>query len=160
MSERRKNSKPKAVWRRQGRAVVPANDIAEDMLASLKDGTDYIGDIHGVRSVKQLRLWWGLCEILVENGVFQSREAASDIVKIACEHVDMRIDPCDGKVTYVPKSIAFESLAQHEFNEILNRAIDKIIERWCQGWDREALLQQVFDAIDTPEKRALGRRAA
>lgn len=139
---------------------MPANDVAEAMLASLKEGSDYVGDIHGVRSVQQLRLWWGLMQILVDHDVFKSREAASDIVKIACEHVDMRIDPLDGNVTYVPKSIAFESLAQHEFNQILNRAIDKIIERWCHGWDREALLQQVFDAIDPPEKRALGRRAA
>lgn len=140
--------------------MVPANDVAEAAFASLKEGHEYLGDFHGARSLDQLRLWWRLCGILVEHGIFPSKEAASDIIKIACGHVDMRIVPDTGEVSWLPKSIAFESLAQHEFNEIINAAIDTILSRWCQGWDRDALRAEVFDAIDPPEKRALGRRAA
>ncbi len=160
MTARRKNSKPKAIWKRRGRAILPANDIAEAMLASLKEDGEYLGDLHGARSLQQLRLWWGLASILVEHHIFPSREAASDVIKIACGHVEMRIAPDTGDVTYVPQSIAFESMTQADFNSLLSVAIDKVIERWCQGWDREALRAEVFDAIDPPEKRALGRRAA
>lgn len=161
-AHRRHSTKPRAIWRRKGACVVPANDLAEEMLSSLKEGVDYIGDIYGARSIQQLRLWWGgLMKILVDHDIFPSQVAASDATKIAAGHIDEPlIMPDTGQVFLRPASIAIESMPQHEFNQFLDRAIDVVIKRWLPGSTHAEIREEVFAVLDPPEKRALGRRVA
>lgn len=138
--------------------MVPANEAADAMLRSLKDGADYLGKFKGARSLRQLRLYWGLMRVLVDHQIFPIEDAASDAVKIGCGHVETRVMPDTGEVFLVPKSIAFESLAQAEFNEVFEAALNLICERWLVGTDREELREQVWAIIDGPA--AIGKRIA
>lgn len=154
--------KPRAIWRRKGNAVVAANEVAEAMLASLKEDVDYVGEIHGARSIKQLRLYWGgLMKILVDHDIFPSLVSASDSTKIAAGFIDEPlIMPDTGQVFLRPASIAIGSLPQHEFNEFLDKAIDVVVRRWLPGSTHEEIRREVFAVLDPPEKRALGERIA
>lgn len=153
--------KPRAIWRRKGSAIVPANETADAVFSGLKEGVDYVGDIHGARSLDQLRMWWGLMKLLVENSIFPSSVAASDATKIAAGHIDEPlIMPDSGQVFLRPASIAFGSLPQNEFNEVINSAIDVIVQRWLPGVEHEVIRDQVFAILDGPDKTALGRRVA
>lgn len=149
-------SKPKAIWRRVGDAMFPDNEDARRALSSLKDGGCYLGEFHGARSLKQLRLFWGLMAMLVEHEIFPARQAACDAVKIATGHVDTYIMPDTGEAFLIPKSIAFESLKQAEFTEFMDAAIKVIVRRWLPGAE-EDLRQEFFDALEDPA-RGPGRR--
>jgi Protein of unknown function (DUF1367) len=147
-----------AAWIRRGPGLYPANAEAQSMLASLIIGKSYIGKFKAARSVKQLNLWWSLCGLLADHSIFPSAEAASDTIKIACGHTEIRVEPDTGVVHMVPKSIAFQSLPQHKFNEIFNAALDVIVARWMQGNDAEELRREAFARIDGP--KAIGTRIA
>ena len=56
------------VWTRKGMAIVPMNDAAFEMLRGFQSGELFTGSFHRKRSLRQLRLWWGLMTILVESG--------------------------------------------------------------------------------------------
>lgn len=148
----------KAIWRRCGRSMVPANEDAENMLRSIKDRAECLGSFKAARSIKQLRMYWTLMKILVEHGVFPLEEAASDAAKIAIGHVEIRIMPDTGECHMIPKSINFESLPQAEFNTIFNAVIHAVCDRWLVGTDAEELRQEVLDLLDDPAKP--GKRAA
>lgn len=151
-----KNNRPKALWRRIGQTMVAANDVAEAMLRTLNETAIYIGEFHGARSIKQLRLWWALQTLLVDADIFPTQKAASDATKIACGHVDIAIMPDTGEVNMIPQSIAFESLRQDEFNVIFEAALDVITHRWLEGVDKDELRRQAFKMIDPPW--AIGER--
>lgn len=140
-----------AVWMRHGMTILPMSEEADAMLRSFKTGDQFVGRFRKARSVKQLRLWFGLMHILVDHGVFPMIEAASDMTKIACGHVDIRISPDTGEVHMVPKSIAFESLSQADFNPIMQAAIDVVCQRWI-GVSTETLRREIFAAIDGPAR--------
>jgi Protein of unknown function (DUF1367) len=147
-----------AAWIRRGPGLYPANEEAQQMLASLTIGKLYLGKFKTARSVKQLNLWWSLCGLLADHSIFPSADAASDTIKIACGHTEIRIEPDSGKVHMVPKSIAFQSLSQHAFNEIFNTALDVIVDRWMDGTQSEELRREAFARIDGP--KAIGTRIA
>jgi hypothetical protein len=149
-------SKPRALWQKHGAFIVPANEDAKRMFDAMKQATDYLGEFHGARSLKQLRLYWGLAAMLVEHELFPSRQAASDAIKIGTGHVETLIMPKTGEVFLIPKSIAFESMKQVEFSEFMENAIRMIATRWLPGAEEE-LRKQFFDAIDDPA-RGPGRR--
>lgn len=133
------------------------NEEAEAMLRGFKSGELFTGRFVRKRSLKQLRLWWGLMAILRDHGVFPTKESASDATKVACGHCDTMILPGSGQAIFVPRSIAFESLAQSVFNPIFAAALDVICQRWIPT-DAETLRRRVFEAIDGPGKAALGER--
>jgi hypothetical protein len=138
----------KAIWVRRGRCFYPASDEAEEQLRSTKDGAEVFGEFKAPRNIKNHRLYWALMKILVDHNVFPSLEAASDVVKIACGHVDMRIAPDTGEVFMAPKSISFASMPQAEFKTFFDTAIRQICARWLQGTDDEALKAECYLAID------------
>jgi hypothetical protein len=141
-----------AVWMRHGMVIRPTSEEADAMLRSFKSGDQFIGRFRKARSIKQNRLWWGLMRILVDHGVFPLIEAASDATKIACGHVEIRVIPDTGEVHMVPRSIAFESLSQADFNPIMEAGLDVVCSRWIKGVEKEALRREIFAAIDGPAR--------
>ena len=144
------------IWRRRGAGLYPANDEATAALLSIKQEKEVVGSFHGVRSTKQLKLWWALMGLLVDAGCFPIKEAASDATKTACGHFDVLIYPDTGETQLRPRSIRFESLPQDEFNPIFEAALDVICTRWIPA-DADDLRAEVFAAIDGPA--AIGTRA-
>ena len=140
-----------AIWARKGMSIVPMNDAAVEMLRVFPSGELFTGRFTRKRSLRQLRLWWGLMGILVEHNVFPMKEAASNAVKVAIGHVDTFIMPGSGQTVFMPRTIAFESLAQDKFNPIFQAALDAICERWIKTGSA-ALRREVYAAIDGPAR--------
>jgi len=151
-----KRDAPVAIWRRWGLTIQPANDIAEAMLRTLKSGDEFVGRFQRKRSLKQLRLWWGLMRLLVDHGEFPSLESASDATKIASGHTQILIFPDTGEAVMLPLSISFGSLPQDEFQRVFEVALEVICSRWIIGVGKETLQKEVFRAIDGPS--AIGER--
>lgn len=147
-------NKPLPIWQRRNGGLFPANDLAEAALASVKD--ECIAEPRTVRSLRQLRLYWGLMRLLADNSIFPSLESASDATKIAAGHTEMRFFPDTGEVVFVPRSINFGSLSQPEFNEVFQQALAVICERWIPN--RDDLLAQLEDMLTPAELREFGPR--
>lgn len=142
----------KGVWRRQGDVAVPVGAVSIEFLHSIKDGAEFIAETRGARNVKQLNMWWTLCQMVADNDRdYETKEKASDGLKIALKHVDTFLDR-DGKLHIWPKSIAFESLTQEEFNPLFKAAINKVAE-WLGNSPKE--VQYRFNEI-TADKRYQG----
>lgn len=142
----------KSVWRRQGNIAVPVGAVALGHLHAFKDGADFIAETRGARNVKQLNMWWTLCQLVAENDRdYDTKESASDGLKIALKHVETFLDRT-GKLHIWPKSIAFESMTQEDFNPLFKAAVDKVAE-WLGNTPKE--VQDRFNEI-TADKRYEG----
>lgn len=142
----------KGVWRRDGDHAVPVGATSREFLFAHKDGDEFIAETHGARNVKQLKMWWALCELVAENDRdYQTAKAASDGLKIALKHVDTFLDRT-GKLHIWPKSIKIESLTQEEWYPLFRAAIEKVAE-WLGNTPKE--VQDRFNEI-TADKRYEG----
>ncbi len=146
--------------RRSGGSLVPAEDEAAELLAKMPEGKDVVVEVRQARNIRAHRLYWALMGLLADNVEWiPHKEAASVMLKIAVHEVDTIIDGRTGEITYVPRSINFESMEQGRFGRFLDRALFVITSRWLPGNTRIELQQRVFEMIDPPEASSLGRRA-
>lgn len=122
----------KGIWRKEGKGAVPVGAASIEYFEALKDGDEFIAETRGARNLKQLKLWWALCQLVVEAGynseVWHHREQVSKAIKFATKHVDHWCDN-DGRLHIDPKSIAFESLSQEDFDPIFRQALEVVL-----GW--------------------------
>lgn len=144
----------KGVWRREGSHAVPVGDASREFLFAVKDGAEFIAETRGARNVKQLNMWWCLCQMVAENDqCYETKEAASDGLKLALKRVDTFIDRA-GKLHIWPKSISFESMTQEEFNPLFKAAVNKVAD-WLGNSPAE--VQKRFLEI-TADRRYEGYR--
>lgn len=128
----------KGIWERRGDVAVPVGETSREYFFALKEGQQFIAETRGARNPKQLALWWCLCKLVAENdATYDTSEKASDGLKRALHHVDTFIDR-HGKLHITPKSIAFESLSQEEFNALFQAAIN-VIADWLGSSLRETM---------------------
>lgn len=139
------------LWTRAGMVLRPVNEAAEDLLRTVKSGTEFIVSFRNPRSPKQNRLYWGLMSLLVEHNIFPTKEAASDALKIASGHCEILVMPDTGETFMRPRSIAFESLTAAEFNPLFHAMLQVVVDRWLPV-DAEVLRREVFAAIDGPAR--------
>lgn len=116
----------KGVWLRSGPHAVPADQRSMEFLQAQRDGQPFIAETRGARNPKQLRLWWALCRLCAEQcDVIEV--VISDDLKKALGHTET-IKQRDGSLRLEPKSIAFESMPQEDFNHLLTAAINLVSE--------------------------------
>jgi hypothetical protein len=85
---------------------------------------------------------------LIDGGAWGgSKDDLLDYLKIAARHVKTIVG-ADGKVHYVPLSIAFESLDQVAFNRIFDRFLYVVCESLLPGEDWEKLRDEIVKAAD------------
>jgi hypothetical protein len=147
----------KAVWVRKGGGFYPVDDEGRDILNSVPEGKEIMGEFAPRRNVGQHRLFFALIKILVDNDVFENTESALLALKIATGEWDTFING-DGKVFYVPRSLAFESMDGARFKRFFDRALHVILTKYMHGSDEAMLRQQVLDLVDRPESKSLGQR--
>ena len=111
-----------------------------------QDGKDFIAETHGARNIKQLRMFFALCEILADNDTkCSTKDIAKQNLLWALNYVDLWVDRSN-KVHVQTKSIAFESMTQEEFNQFFQRAIELVCQ-WL-GSAPEEIRQRVADITD------------
>jgi len=117
---------PKGLWIRDGARAIPADERSMEFLRAQRDGEPFIAETRGARNPRQLRLWWALCRLIAEQcDVLEV--VISDDLKTALGHTET-IRQRDGSFKIVPKSIAFESMPQEHFNNLLTAAVNKVAE--------------------------------
>ena len=142
---------PKGLWRRIGNTAIPADARSLAFLQARKEGVAFVADTNGARNPKQLSLWWCLCALVCEAEDIPTPKQVSNDLKIALGHVDTHVDRM-GDVHLIPKSIAFESMSQEEFDQLFKAAINVIA-----GW-LSASLTDVMDRFNqmTADRRYEG----
>ena len=119
----------KTILRRQGNIIISTDEESLAVLRGFADGKEFIGNLHGARNIKQLRMFWALCQ-LVEEAEDRSRYAVKNDIMIGLGMVDWPVDRWDN-VRMEPQSINCESMAQAEFDEFFKRAV-AVIAGWLQ----------------------------
>lgn len=144
-----------AIWRRHGLTMVPASDTALEDVLSVKEGELCIlGRVRRPRSIKQLRLFWGLVEYVLANDesyTDKGKESVRwDIFEVLGEMEELK--DRFGATRRRPRSIAFESMKASEFNDLFSRSID-VVCRWTGNQPKE-VRDHVFEMVaDKHERR-------
>lgn len=130
--------------------ILPHGDDAQEMFATIKDGAEFICEVRTVRSLKQLKLFWGLMGLLAENcETFTSKDDAADNIKLDCGEVDWFVHHRTGVKFGRPRSIAFESMSQDRFNRFMNRVLFVIESEYLPGASM-ALMRRVYEMLKEP----------
>lgn len=139
----------KGLWLRSGAHAIPADERSMEFLQAQRDGVPFIAETRGARNPKQLRLWWALCRLIAEQ-LDVIEVVISDDLKTALGHTET-IKQRDGSYKVAPKSIAFESMAQEDFNHLLTAAINKVSE-WLGSSEKE--VRQRFNEMVSDKRYA------
>lgn len=134
---------PKGLWRRIGNTAIPADARSLAFLQARKEGVAFIADTNGARNPKQLALWWCLCKLVCEAEDLPSDEKVSDDLKVSLGHADTYIHR-DGSEYIKPRSIAFESMSQEDFDGLFRGAI-RVIADWLGNAPED--VQRQFDSM-------------
>lgn len=146
-----------AVFRKRGNALVAVDQDGLDILSAIRDGRDVMATVKTPRNPKHHRLLFAALKFVVAHAdTFQDTENALLALKIACGLVDTYIDADTGKTFFIPRSIAFESMDQLEFNNFFDRAVYVITSRWMPPGTTAESVRKEIEAMVEPlhEKQA------
>lgn len=146
---------------RIGDRIVPLDELAAKELARFPQRKPLKCRVSQQRSVPQHRLYWALLEKTVENfpedpfGLADplDAEALHEWVKMEVGYVRPIRDK-HGKVTFVPRSIAFDEMDQPTFKAFFDRVKLLIEERFFPGIDSDAYEAEVRAMLAPPERAA------
>lgn len=152
----------KIICRKVGRSLVPVDDEGFDALAKVRDGRDVTVEFKKARNPRHHRLFFALvnfAKLHSETMTEASTEQIKTALKLATGYVDTYVDRETGKCCYVPRSIAWESCDQLEFNKFFDAAVNVIVNRWmAPGTTSEEVRREIIEICDGPH--AVGRMAS
>lgn len=101
------------------------------------------------RHGKHHRKLMALLQLIAENSeTYTTVEKALIAVKLVVGHFDLLADPKTGEVLQIPRSIAFESMPQEDFEVFYSAAIDGVLQHILPTMDRETadrLLEMIVE---------------
>jgi len=137
----------KAAFMERDGGLFPMDNDGREMVAAVK-GKRVMASFHAPRNIRHHRLLFALLRRVSESGAWQGDEdTLLDWLKIGTHLVRTVVGP-DGKVYYVPQSIAFESMSQDRFRAWFDRAIWLICTRLLGREDWEWLRDEISEAVD------------
>ena len=90
---------------------------------------------------------FALLQLVAENSeTYDTVEKALVAIKLVSGYTDPFIDPISGKLTQMPKSIAYESMDQDEFDKFYQAAIDGVLSYILPQFD-SAQADRLLDMI-------------
>lgn len=151
----------KIVCRKQAGKLVPVDDEGIEALAKVKDGRDVTVEFKTPRNPRHHRLFFALIQFVRMHSERMSSATTDQIktaLKIATGLVDTFVDCQTGKSVMVPRSIAFDSMDQTEFNKFFDDAASVIATRWMpSGTTPEEVRRELIIMVDG--RYAVGRVA-
>jgi hypothetical protein len=129
--------------KRNGR-LEPSAQIDEEAFDAIANGSEVELTIKQKRSTERLRLYWSVVGAVVKGGFgpWQTKEALSDALKLACNVTEVR-RTLSGDYYVAPDSVAFDRMGEADFGGFMNRAFAQLAERI--GCDPVSLLPQRED---------------
>lgn len=114
--------------------LVAADEAASEALRSLKAGEEIDCEIKKQRIHKNLRRWWGLCNLVYENSEqFGSPDAVHQFLKIKAGYADQIVCKSTGEVYFIARSIAFGRMDEVKFQGLWKRAVKVVCEEIIPG---------------------------
>lgn len=138
------------IMRKNGHYLYADYPLVQEALATVHNDQEVRVQITTPRSLKHHKLLFGLLNIVQkaqpEPVMFPTVESLLDALKLATGHVK-EVRDLKGHVMYVPASIDFASLPQHEFAEWFNQAVRIILERVLPNTKSETLENEIYRAL-------------
>lgn len=143
------SKKPDLIWRKTGEhTAAPAGEETTAALAGVTEGDLFMtGPIKVPRSIKQLRLFWGLMDFVAHNDAtyeHKDRYAVRRDVFYKLGEYELIIDRWgNGHVTL--NSIAPENMVPAEFNALMTRMVNLVCQ-WTGNKPKE-IQDHVFKMV-------------
>ena len=123
----------------------PADDSAREALRTVKLGDEVTVDLHKPRQHKNLRRWWGLCNLVYENcEQFKSPEQVHDFLKIRAGHCASIVSKRTGEIYLVADSIAFGRMDEARFQDVWKRAVKAVCEDIIPGLESDVVELEIL----------------
>lgn len=138
----------KPIWmKREGNSLVPADRESMDRMDEIKRDHLVMVTVRQPRNPRQHRMAWGLVRVAHDNlDDFDSPEHLMDTIKVNigyCDRVIYRMKDIGEVEQLMPRSMAYESMDQLEFEEFFDRMLDYICVVLMPGVDPMALRSQI-----------------
>lgn len=125
----------------------PADEEAQEIVAGMGRDEVVRVTVRRVRNPRFHRLFFALMNLVWQHqDRFVSREALLTYVKIGVGHVETVILD-DGRTVYIPKSISFAKLDEHDFRKFFDAVVRLLVERVLPGWNADDLTAEVFKMV-------------
>ena len=145
----------KAAFMKYGSILAPIDQEGRDIMDALQNGKSVMVYVHPARNVRHHRMLFALLKKITEGGAWDGDTDSLLVwLKVHTRLVDTVILD-DGRVVYVPRSIAFESMSQDKFARWFDRAVYIISTRLLESEDWEGLRDGIVEIVDGEQ----GRRA-
>jgi hypothetical protein len=116
-------------FRRRGNVLAPDDIMADELLASFKDGDPVLVRIHKPRNIAHHRKLFAVLRKVVENtDKWADTKVLLDDLKLATGLFETRVSALTGMPYPVPASINFASMDQARFEEWFKKATNKLAE--------------------------------
>lgn len=107
---------------KRGKSLVPADIFAEEFFDGLKEGAKYLIRCWKPRNIDQHRKLFAMLRVVVDNSdKFESVDVLLEVIKIAVGYYDV-VQGFKGEFLKIPRSIAFASMPQTEFERFFPQA--------------------------------------
>lgn len=135
------------VMRRQGKSLVPTDALGEELMAKL--GSDELMVwIKKARNPRQHRKLMALVSLIFKNqSKYPTQEQLLVAIKITAGECDTYVLG-DGRVAFVPRSIAFENMEQTAFEDFYDRVIDIVTTKIIPGMKKSDLKRELLGFAD------------
>ncbi|MEN6549136.1 MAG: hypothetical protein ABFE07_24080 [Armatimonadia bacterium] len=141
------------VFVKKNGGLFPGDADAASAFAKMKDGAGYLVNLHRPRNISHHRKLFALLSLVQDHSdKWPTVETLLDDLKISTGLFETRINAVTRIPYVVAKSISFASMAQDEFDQWFDRAVDLICKQ-VLDMSRDDLLAEIGDIL-------AGRRAA
>lgn len=107
-------------------------------LETMKPGKWLRIEFSSPRHGKHHRKFMALLQLITENSeTYDTIPKALVAIKLCVGHFDLVVDPTTGEITRVPRSIAYESMDQEDFDAFYSASIDAVLQHILPTINRE-----------------------
>lgn len=126
---------------------MPSLPQDEEKMDSFKNGDIVQAEIKKPRNIRHHRKFFALVNFVMQNQEqYKNQEDLLVEIKLKTGHYQEHITT-KGKLIYVPKSISFSKMDEHEFNLFYSKAIDVCIANFMTGMTPEEVNRQVDNIL-------------
>lgn len=127
---------------RRGLSLLPADDLAEQDLAEMREGQPVMVKLTKPRSLPHTRLYFACIRSICQSGGFDAADhALHDVTKIGAGC--FKVIQMSGLTFRIPDSVAFDKMDQVAFSAFFDRALSFWQVEKLYGWIKPDLRRKL-----------------
>jgi len=136
----------KIILRKVGAGFVPVNDPAREFFDKTKLGQEISVKANRDRNLAHHRKAFSLLHVVFQSQeIFDTEEKLRLGLTYMSGYVDSMVVAKNGDTVMIPKSWAFNSMSQEEFNELYESLKTEALKLLPSGWTNEQLDNAVLE---------------